>query len=716
MIRRDSPSRAVALDLILRTFMNSSDFNNMQSKNWDAISKLIPGSTPQECSRRFQELQSAAGDLSPVGHLSGLAARGKPAPRGRPGSGASKYQQPLHPLSTSEEKNNVLRQSDKEENQDVAESNQQNIPGNDKRESVLETEKKTLSPDSYGPNMVIHVCDEAKNVKKDFTCPRDLLVSEMRYFAEYLSSETQRWEEVDISVHCDVQIFHWLMSYVKRHCPGSQTRLVPNLEASNVISILISSDFLKMDSLVSECVEFCHKNMSAIVATPCNMNCINDKLCTRIADLFTDLEVDEVKDRKDKFKSKLICKKIEGMFEGNKPAATLYRCQHCKRLLTSELQSKLKCIASRMSINRQGNITYHHQRDPSWDINDYLLGLRADCKSWREVYWRLWATVNHLTCSRCKLVFPCSELGHCRFHPELPKFDNLVETVKSSAVGTYGCCQQKTLRFDPLNQNTGCQVKDHIVMISKQDETDAEEASHHSKHSKMSRDAEILDILLQRKDIMCIPPKSPEQERWQDINLFKSEETLCGIGEDGIGVKGHIQNIFPDDHLPASNQPDHSRSRDTVAGSSSDFDSSDDEMGDEEVTAKVSKHRHKRLIRKMSSKSSMGRDKHNSVTSVDSSASNISYRSRWDPERSLRFNQDAQREEDLKRSQMMVNHLAKMRTDLTERSEKSKPKEFAGGLFSRLEYQFKTSSQISKPTSQVTLQRAKTRANQLRTT
>ena len=95
-------------------------------------------------------------------------------------------------------------------------------------------------------------------------------------------------------------------------------------------------------------------------------------------------------------------------------------------------------------------------RDPSWDINDYLLGLRADCKSWREVYWRLWATVNHLTCSRCKLVFPCSELGHCRFHPELPKFDNLVETVKSSAVGTYGCCQQKTLRFDPLNQNTVC--------------------------------------------------------------------------------------------------------------------------------------------------------------------------------------------------------------------------------------------------------------------
>lgn len=64
--------------------------------------------------------------------------------------------------------------------------------------------------------MVIHVCDEAKNLKQDFECPRDLLVREMCYFAEYLSVDAQRWEEVDISVHCDIQIFHWLMNYVKR--------------------------------------------------------------------------------------------------------------------------------------------------------------------------------------------------------------------------------------------------------------------------------------------------------------------------------------------------------------------------------------------------------------------------------------------------------------------------------------------------------------------
>lgn len=65
-------------------------------------------------------------------------------------------------------------------------------------------------------------------MKQDFLCPRDLLVNEMKYFAEYLSLEPQRWEEVDISVHCDVQIFDWLMRYVKRDVTNSDD-VVPGL-------------------------------------------------------------------------------------------------------------------------------------------------------------------------------------------------------------------------------------------------------------------------------------------------------------------------------------------------------------------------------------------------------------------------------------------------------------------------------------------------------
>lgn len=36
----------VALDLILKTLISSQDFNELQTKNWEAIARLIPGSSP----------------------------------------------------------------------------------------------------------------------------------------------------------------------------------------------------------------------------------------------------------------------------------------------------------------------------------------------------------------------------------------------------------------------------------------------------------------------------------------------------------------------------------------------------------------------------------------------------------------------------------------------------------------------------------------------
>ncbi|RXM35077.1 hypothetical protein EOD39_4341 [Acipenser ruthenus] len=200
--------------------------------------------------------------------------------------------------------------------------------------------------ENQGPNMVIHVCDEAKSLKQDFVCPRDLLINEMKYFAEYLSVDAQRWEEVDISVHCDVQIFDWLMNYVKRNGTSTENNDQPKLEPSNVISILISSEFLKMDSLVEECIQFCHKHMSEIVATPCSMNCINSDLATRISDLFTHNEADDIKDKKDKLK----------------------RCSVCNKLLTKETEKKVSCVPGKINIDMHGNIIYNHISDIAFII------------------------------------------------------------------------------------------------------------------------------------------------------------------------------------------------------------------------------------------------------------------------------------------------------------------------------------------------------------
>lgn len=126
-------------------------------------------------------------------------------------------------------------------------------------------------------------------MEKDFVCSRDILVREMCYFAEHLSSEApQPWDEVDISVHCDIPVFEWLMQYAKQGMlsgpcgePLTEPLPAPKLEVENIVSILISSEFLRMDGLVEECLVYCRDHLSAVLASPCNMGCINDKLVTR---------------------------------------------------------------------------------------------------------------------------------------------------------------------------------------------------------------------------------------------------------------------------------------------------------------------------------------------------------------------------------------------------------------------------------------------------
>ena len=50
---------------------------------------------------------------------------------------------------------------------------------------------------------MIHVCDDNRRINRDFYCSRELLLKHMTYFTPYLADE-RRFEEIDISVHCDV--------------------------------------------------------------------------------------------------------------------------------------------------------------------------------------------------------------------------------------------------------------------------------------------------------------------------------------------------------------------------------------------------------------------------------------------------------------------------------------------------------------------------------
>ncbi|XP_011894908.1 PREDICTED: uncharacterized protein KIAA1841 homolog isoform X1 [Cercocebus atys] len=705
-----------------------------QTINWETIARLVPGLTPKECAKRFDELKSSGGSPVDNQYNSLMAAGESPVetlatyiksslldihgefqetPVGHDAvSKTGRHSIASTRNCSSESENCTTHNGGEKTEESEGDVISQCCPVWSQTAGLKQSSHFRLprcwdyscEPPCLAlqPNMVIHVCDEAKNLKEDFTCPRDLLISEMKYFAEYFSMDAQRWEEVDISVHCDVHIFNWLIKYVKRNTEENKDCEMPTLEPGNVISILISSEFLKMDSLVEQCIQYCHKNMNAIVATPCNMNCINANLLTRIADLFTHNEVDDLKDKKDKFRSKLFCKKIERLFDpeylnpdSRSNAATLYRCCLCKKLLTKETERRIPCIPGKINVDRHGNIVYIHIRDKTWDVHEYLNSLFEELKSWRDVYWRLWGTINWLTCSRCYQAFLCIEFSHCQYHSETVVYPTAASSLNSVGTGIYPCCNQKILRFDPTQLTKGCKVRDHMITLRDQGE---------GGDLPSCPIARILDDLHKYRDVIVVPFSKdtisdvgvgPCDEKGIECDVLLEPNTPWGPKTGELNAFLSLKNWT----LQLKQQSLFSEEEEYTTGS----EVTEDEVGDEEEVSKKQrkKEKPKKFTRQPKKQVSSPCAQRKEKALEKSASRDVSpfvvsmQKNKWDATRSLRFNQDAQREDDQRRMSEITGHLIKMRLGDLDRVKSKEAKEFAGGIYSRLEAQIKASVPVS---------------------
>lgn len=103
-----------------------------------------------------------------------------------------------------------------------------------------------------------------------------------------------------------------------------------------------------------------------------------------------------------------------------------HRCGLCLKLLTKDTERSISCVPGKINVDARGEIVYTHSRfqwlgagedssvslsrtvvwcrQKSWDVHEYITGLYEELKSWVSVYWRIWGTINHLTCSRCQQV------------------------------------------------------------------------------------------------------------------------------------------------------------------------------------------------------------------------------------------------------------------------------------------------------------------------
>ncbi|XP_069683733.1 SANT and BTB domain regulator of class switch recombination [Periplaneta americana] len=339
----------------------------------------------------------------------------------------------------------------------------------------------------------IHVCDEVKNLKRDFRCPQKLLVSKMGYFAEVTTG--QKLEDMDISVHCDITIFDWLMRWVKRDSVSAETW--PKLDAGNVVPILVSAAFLQMDPLLQDCLEFCRRNMNEIAKTSTNLACLNDSILTRLANLFSNSDVEGLRDKKDKIQSRLYCKLILALTETSpEPArghfaslASIYKCGRCDKLVLRQLGGLIPCKPCNMRLDHFGTVHGNHIRDSSWNLNDYICSLRQELKAWRQVYWRLWGDCHFLYCSICHNYFPMHQMQWCCHHPEPPQFFTMEhQRAMTFPIGRYPCCGERAYRFEVLNNQSGCQFKEHTPVLNS------------------PRDVEVHKLFMKHQHLLSLEP------------------------------------------------------------------------------------------------------------------------------------------------------------------------------------------------------------------
>ena len=320
----------------------------------------------------------------------------------------------------------------------------------------IKTVDKPHHIDSKSPNVVIHVCDESRNLEKSFECNRQLLIDKMTYFKQYLNSDDQEDdEEVDISVHCDILVFEWLIQYIS-------AEENPTLEVHNVVSILISSHFLQMETLVEECIDFMSKYLNQIIQLPLDLSCLNDEIVNAICDKLTILNIDLLNDSTDKILSRLYRYHLQAFLKNKEHK--LYYCVYCGELYTKEQRKKLICYKAPIYITFHGEIVRKHCAQRGWYLQKYLLGLRLQNYSWKAIYWHLWSlTRSPLFCYECNQYVTSPNIYNCAYHVK--------EAVSAGNRGLntliHPCCQAKQDNFEMIQtQKKGCSNKQHQVIIA----------------------------------------------------------------------------------------------------------------------------------------------------------------------------------------------------------------------------------------------------------
>lgn len=164
-------------------------------------------------------------------------------------------------------------------------------------ETDLEKSGKIIGRFDPKTDIIVHVIDQSRGISRDFSCSKEKVMTKMRYFQSYFNG-SHMIEDLDISVHCDVYVFEWLVRFL-------MAPTEPKLVLKSVISILISAEFLGIDDLVEKCLVYVTKHLEEVIRLPIDMSCLNQSILDRLEAKVNLAELATLRDPKDKLTGKM---------------------------------------------------------------------------------------------------------------------------------------------------------------------------------------------------------------------------------------------------------------------------------------------------------------------------------------------------------------------------------------------------------------------------
>jgi len=140
------------------------------------------------------------------------------------------------------------------------------------------------------------------------------------------------------------------------------------------------------------------------------MSSLNTNIIREIAKKVNLDILDTLKERKDKFVSRLFMKKLELLLE--KEHNYLFKCAFCGELFTKKQCKVLNCLKGTQTIACNGQSQAKHVIDRTWDLKKFVTFVRETYRiSWKEIYWKVWSYLFLIKCDVCQRFYPIAEMG-----------------------------------------------------------------------------------------------------------------------------------------------------------------------------------------------------------------------------------------------------------------------------------------------------------------